>query len=170
MFVLFLLSALGLVVSLGIHLCTFLPGYSVEVEKSLLPQLFLCFFPLFFVAAKCANNDARRYGYKKGSNWCVPPDAPQWLIPANKMVLLYWIVNFALLMIHSGHDGDPKIQGGKYVMERDGTITKEITREEYHQRVAHEARGISGHLLSLYFFTAVPFFLRYRRPKLPTPT
>jgi hypothetical protein len=161
MLLLFLLSALGLVVSLGIHLYTFLPGCGVEM-KHVWP-MHICFIPLFIIVMQKRNRDS--LGNPKSFT---PANAPQWMNRVATVLLIYIIVNFGMLIVHST-DGSAAIIDGKYVRENHGRDIVEISEVEYHRLQAYIVRGFSGHWLIFYYLPAVTFFTYWRRQKQPTP-
>lgn len=162
MFILFLLSALGLVVSLAIHLSTFLPGCALETGQ--VWPLHICVFPLFFIAIRKLRND----GTLDKENSFVPADAPRWMRRMAAVFFVYAGVNFAMLFVHT-RDGGPGMRDGKFVRQSHGRVISEITEAEYHQLQAYVARGFSGHWMLFYYAPMISFFAFWRRRARPTP-
>ncbi len=162
MFPLFLLSALGLVVSFAIHLSSFIPGRIVEMGQ--VWPMHVLIFPLFLIMIHRTNKDST--SGKQGS--FPPADAPRWMSLLITVLFIYALVNFAMLLVHT-YNGGPRRRDGKYVQQNHGRVIKEITETEYNQLRAWEARGFSGHWMLFYSAPMAAFYAFWRRQKQPTP-
>lgn len=161
---LFAISALGLVVSLGIHLYTFLPGSGVE--KYVVWEMYICIYPLFFYMLYKLGNDKAALRYIS----FIPEKTRRWMFRMNVAFYIYAIVNVAMLVVHIGH-GWVEIWGENYVRRIYGRelVVFLITDTEYHQALAEGVRYFSGHWIFFYSLPMTAFFVYWRGLKQPTP-
>lgn len=148
------LSALGFVITLILHVST----YVSTAAGGLMPMavgLFICMFPLFFPFVASAQARVRRLGRP-----LMPADIlgwfPHWGRPLFVAVILYVGLNFALGFAHT-RDGSPVKRDDAYVLEDHGQVTREVSAAEYRQGRAEQLRLFTGHPLVFYLAPALYF-------------
>ena len=136
-------AAVVLIVSFVVHASTFL-GIDPLAKWPGLMLIHLAIFPPFIAAICYANRTA---GTKQGSSDPVVSSAPWWLRLLTGVSVVYAIANFVLFIILM-EGGAPSERDGKYVLHTHGTVIRELSEAEYHQKRAYELRGFSGHWMA----------------------
>ena len=157
-----------LVLSIVVHVCTFIPGVPVSMGNTW-PLHLLCMIafatavlPMALLQRKLRpkplNGQAQRESFKR----ILRP------IPILVRVVVIVTVadtgmNFALFVTQM-KGGNPVEENGQYYLNNHGERTGTLTKAEYHQHQAYMVRGFSGHWI---FFSLLPVvFFRYVHPSL----
>ncbi len=144
MFVFGWLAWLGLAVSLAVHLSTFFPGGASTQWPgwfALHVGVFVVFFPAMLAVARRGLQRDFRWFQGKGLSLLV-------------VAFLYALVNFGLFIARAG-DGSPATVDGRRVLQRKGTVLRELSESEYAYRQRLIVRGFSGHWMLFYLFSAL---------------
>lgn len=75
---------------------------------------------------------------------------PKWVVPAIKLLGLFFIIHFLLFLIES-HAASPEIKGGQYVLDNHGQILKLLTQSEYRHLKSAELRLFATGWIFFYF-------------------
>ena len=136
------LAIAGLVASLIIHLLSFAHIHFVA-DFILHIGVFIVFVPAIRHAQKITPKDGKRRPR-------FPPGVPGWCKVMTLVLFIYSFPNFAIFMGRMG-EGAPKArEGGGYEISHRGDFIREINEAEYHQLMAYQSRGFSGHWMLFY--------------------
>lgn len=153
------LSLLGFVLSLGVHGSSL---FGVDVQNQL-PAVWLLHLGIFVVFIPMVLQ--LRSSKHKSDAAVVFRGLPVWAGATIALLAVYALLNFFVALGPSMAEGSPKIQDGKFVLEKKGKVMRQISETEYHSRQASVVRGFSGHWLIFYFVPFANFSLR--RKELP---
>lgn len=155
------LAILFIVTTTIFHLLSYFP--SLRTSSSLMIFLtVISVFPTFAAAIKSikkytAKSDPRKIWSKalKGT--------PAVLKRMTWFVIAYCFFNFFYSLFYLNSGGlSPEQVDGKYVLEYQGKVVKEITEEEYFKRKAYVFRGFSGHAILFQFISIAILSSAYR--------
>lgn len=141
-----LLAFCSFAVSLIVHLRTFW-GYTLDLPGG--EHLLALALPL--IIAKLVFDDRRTPRDQRNFEG-LPGALPWWAIAVVLTVFVYSGFNF-LVNVASG--GSPAISKNGYVLQEHGRVIREITAQQYREAVVRQARGFSGHMLSMYLWSAI---------------
>ncbi len=152
---------IALLSTLLFHLLTYIP--SLRTSYSILIFVFgIAMFPPFIVSTKAGKKYLRQPNSPLKNIWSdYFRYTPKWLKKSFWIVVLYVFFNFFFSLFYLNEGGvTPEIIDGKYVLEYQGKIYKEITEEQYFKHKAYLFRGMSGHsilfhIISISIFTSV---------------
>lgn len=149
MVLLFVLSILGFVASIGIHVVTFFPT-EVSFDQAWLINGVLCavWSPLLVLGTHKIF-DLTTVGHK----WTmIPKHSPEWTKKIAVILLTYAMVNFLFTMIVLNQGGFPAIVNGQMVLHtyNFGKVIEQLTPSEYVIHQAYITRVLSGHWI--FFF------------------
>lgn len=156
--ILFVLTSLGLFISLIIHIATFINVDLTLVES----QTWFLHVGIFVIWLLTINFSIKRLGKeeRKESYWKLfINNFPKWMIIICILVMAYTAFNF--LYIHHGfrESGLPGEIDGQYVLQKNGEITKTLSKSEYIKNRSYFIRSFSGHWI---FFYTVAWFVLFR--------
>jgi hypothetical protein len=166
MWVVLVISAVGLVISEIVHFSTYF-GFD---PQELGPSVFLLHIGVFAVmipAILLQNGSSNRRGNSKSLKNQFS-HAPRWMSHAAGVLFAYAIVNFivSILLLSSFSGKSPTRQpNGTYTVRRDGT-TVPITSAEYHRFRSVEIRLFSGHWMMFYAFATTAMLSAIRKTSL----
>lgn len=147
---LFVLSAIGLVVSLVIHISLY---FDINVQDLPISPfilhigVFIVFIPsLIFLLIE--NNDKPDEDGRVNPLKTLYKESPKYLIGIVSILYIYAILNFILFM--GTMEGGPSIRDGKYILSNHGNIIRELSFEEYQLYRRREVKGFSGHWMLFY--------------------
>jgi hypothetical protein len=145
-----LLAALGLLLSVGIHVLTF---FGVDPQDAF-PYFWLLHIGIFvvFIPGAMLQPRSRRKNPtdRRKSAGDLIKHAPRWFARAVPYVVGYCVINFLVFIGHMS-SGSPQTDGkGGYELREHGRLVRTITATEYHSYRAWEVRGMSGHWIIFY--------------------
>jgi hypothetical protein len=170
-------SLLTWVLSVVVHLLTFVPGVSIAVAY-VWPLHLLCMFCFASMVvvyvrsmrrAQAKSHDGMYSRWKESQRAASEIHAdmarvtPSWLRLLLGASFAYALVNFALFLRLS-EGGNAQAEDGKYVLSNHGKTIRPLTSDEYHRMRAYEVRGFSGHWMLFSLAPAVYFLVT--RPRL----
>jgi hypothetical protein len=171
------LSATTFAISVLVHCSTFVPGWSVGMNRAwplhlaAMLSVGMLIFSLMFLAPKSTRRDSEgswdyliRSRSESQAVWHrMLSITPAWVKVAGVLFIGYAFVNF-VLFISKMDGGSPNERNGVYVLENHGQPIRDLTKEEYEQFQAYIARGFSGHWL---VFSFLPFaYFAFVQPRL----
>jgi hypothetical protein len=140
------LAALGLVVSLAVHLSTFV-GLNPSPHSPVM-LLHLGIFVVFLPAILTANRAMK--GRSKNDAWKLATTfAPAWLRRFVAVSFVYALLNFFLFFLLSER-GQPAIVQGEMVLQNHGQVIRRLNAVEFAKQQAYVVRGFSGHWILFY--------------------
>jgi hypothetical protein len=148
----FALSLIGFLASLGVHIVTFVPS----VELSMITG-FCLFFPTLLVGAilNTVIIARRRLEYlalPKGEFWrFVTRHAPDWMRTIQVVLLVYIVFNYVYTMVLVNQGGFPRQIGGQFFLMSYKDVLRELTWQEYLLHVALGWRLLSSIVMAVYF-------------------
>jgi hypothetical protein len=144
------LSAVGFATSLLVHATTFV--YPAWVSEH--PQVY-ALHVLFFIAF--IPGVLALKGHPKADRW--PKDLS--LAALMGVCMVYAMINFVSMMSHL-KEGSPRERNGSYELHDHGRFVRTLTKDEFDQYRAYEARGFSGHWM-LFYAASVCMHIQVRR-------
>lgn len=161
-----IISLIGFAIIIIIHLLTFL-GIGLFVMTSQLSiVMFIGAFAVFvsMVFAAMQLNLDYRSPEAHQNNWRkILAPIPIWGQRLITICGVYATINFFLIPIVSPiGPGNVIDRGGKYFLETETKVVRELSMEEYHQHQIYMTRSWSGHLMIFYLLPGL-FFL-YHTP------
>ena len=149
MVILFVLSIIGLIASIGVHIATFFPS-QVNLDAAWVLNGALCavWTPLAMLGTQKLF-DLTTVGQK----WVlIPRYAPEWTKRVAAVMLFYAMFNFFFTMIALNNGGFPAIVDGQMVLHtyNFGRVISDLTPSEYAVHMAYITRVHSGHWI--FFF------------------
>jgi ABC-type amino acid transport system permease subunit len=154
------LAILFIVTTTIFHLLSYFP--SLRTSGSLMIFLtVISIFPTFAAAIKSikkytAKSDPRKIWQK------VLRGTPVLLKRMTWFVVAYCFFNFFYSLFYLNGGLSPEKVDGKYLLQYQGKVVKEITEEEYYEHKAYVYRGFSGHAILFQFISIAMLSSAYR--------
>jgi hypothetical protein len=152
MTLIFILSLIGFLASLGAHVVTFVPG----VELSMMTG-FCLFFPALAVGAALniliiARRRLEYLALPKGEFWrFVTHHAPGWMRSIQVLLLIYVVFNYVYTLVLMNRGGFPRQVGGQFFLMSYKEVLRELTWEEYLHYVSLGWRLLTSIVMAVYF-------------------
>jgi hypothetical protein len=152
MTVIFVLSLIGFLASLGVHIVTFMPGVQMSMMTG-----FCLFFPTLIVGAvlNILIIARRRLDYitlPRGEFWkFVTHHAPTWMRSIQVVLLVYIVFNYVYTMVLINRGGFPRQVGGQFFLMSYKDVLRKLTWEDYLFHVAIGWRMLSSIVMAVYF-------------------
>ena len=159
----FILSALGFLGSLGLHIAVIVGA--VQVPLGLAWGLF---FPAM-VLGVLANTRVilqRYYDYAElppGEFWrFITRNAPDWMRSLQLGLMFYAVFHFYFTMLVINRGAYPRIVDGVYVLERHKVVIQTLTQQEYLWHAGFVVRVLSAIVMATFFSAVVRWIARWR--------
>ena len=159
----FILSSLGFLGSLAVHLAALLGLADVPLGVA-----WALFFPALALGA-LANTRVilqRYHDYTDlppGEFWrFITRNAPDWMRSLQLGLVIYAVFNFYFTMLVINRGAYPRFVDGAYVLERHKVVIQTLTRQEYLWHAGFVVRMLSGVVMAVFFSALVPCVARWR--------
>jgi hypothetical protein len=152
MTLIFALSLIGFLSSLGIHIATFVPSVELTMVTG-----FCLFFPALLVGAVLnvliiARRRVEYITLPKGEFWkFVTQRAPDWMRAIQVILLIYIVFNYVYILVLTNRGGFPRQIGSQFFLMSYKDILRELTWEEYLYHVSLGWRLLSSIVMAVYF-------------------
>jgi hypothetical protein len=156
LFLLFLFAALGLFLSMAVHIATFC---GIDPQQ-VCPYVWLLHIGIFAVWIPGLLLNRQRLNAAQSKNRgrnaiaAVTGSAPAWMQRLTALLFAYGLLNFVIFLVTMGAvygNGRPRLQNGRYVIAaKRGVVIRESSEREFHRFQATEVRGFSGHWMIFY--------------------
>ncbi len=166
---LFTLSAIGLFLSLLVHIPLFI-GLNTQdsfINPFILHAgIFIVFIPSLFIFLTENKEKTDKEG-RVNPMKTLYDESPKLLLGIVSIMYFYAIINFVIFIMTM--NGSPSNHDGKYILNSHGTIIKELSYEEYKYYRRLEIKGFSGHWM-LFYAAALLLSNPFRKNKKILPT
>jgi hypothetical protein len=179
-----IISGVIFLVSLVVHLATFVSPPSVSMESMWFIHLaiFVPFGSMVIIASvrqrKNIKNEKMSLMYRYINQYVegfefikrIFRTVPRPALIIGIILAIYIPINF-ILFIGRSLEGSPHEDDGRYYLSDHGTYVRELTEEEYIQYQAYEVRGFSGHWMIFSYIPLVYFgFIHDKMKERPSDT
>ncbi len=157
------------VVSLVMHLLTFVPGLPLNMEMVWMLHVLtmaVVLAAVFFLVRRRGRTPESKRSHSKTVRSMLLSAVPGWAKVLAVVLIIYAGVNFFLFWGQMD-GGAPSYSDGRYYLANRGTLLRELTRVEFERYQMLEVRGFSGHWMAFSFvaWTLLHYVCPLRREK-----